>query len=1130
MFNLDDFKLEDTYRLAAEVRDLAAPAGDGAPVDELVVSHLFEHLRALESGAPACPLVRLFRTTSWSKLSEELKAGLRPGLGHEPEPHHLFLSLRASRGLVPEWNDPLRSHAHRVLPLRAPDTTPMVSGLVAQLGLSGDGPLTLKTEDKLCDVFHVEQALGSPFVPDQSDFVRRHGIQSVLGFGGLLADNDAFVVLLFSSVPVTRQTADLFRFVAPSVGLALVGTRDDKGAVEHRLRSTEELLRHHERIALAHVRAQRQLAEQLRRSEEETRGHSRELREAIKRVRAHQAVTRAIAESESLSDAALRIMTSLAEALDCCLGYAWQPASTGQKLELIASWPLSTPSEFLEFAKLTRATVFGRGVGLPGRVWASNRPAWLLEVTDDPNFPRARAAREVGLRTGVAFPAVLDGDVVCVFELFARDTRARDDDMLHLLDHVGNQVGQFVARTRARDALVLSDVRKGAVFQAALDCIVSINSAGLITDFNPAAERTFGYRKEDVIGKDMASLLIPPSLRATHRRGLAHYLATGEGRILGKRIDLSALRADQTTFPIELTVTEIDMPDGPMFTAFIRDTTERKRATDERDRSADALRTSEQRFRMLARQAPVGIIAVDLEGRCMFVNERWCKMAGMNSEQAMERGWQEALHPEDRVSMIASFYDATASGADFTARYRLRTRQGKVTWVQAEALPLRNSAGEVTGYLGTVTDITDRIQGERIARFLAEATLALSASLDYETALNAVSRLAVPTLADCCCVHVIEDGAMRLVGVAHADRHTATWANELAHWYSAESDVSVDVGRAIGPEVITECRDEMLPHAVLSPAHAAVWRAMFVRSYVVAPLRARGRLLGAIHLMMGESGRSFAQADLAFVEDLARRAAIAVDNALLYRQAQEAAVSRESFLTIASHELRTPLTTLSLAVQQLVRWPMTQSSQATWTPVVRKIDRATKRMTFLAEDLVNFARMKGTRLQLSGLDDVDLVKIVEDMIEDMEDEISRSGSKLTVHASGPAVGHWERRRLEQVITNLLTNAVKFGAHQPIVIDIEAAEGDCVRLRVTDHGIGIPPHDQTRIFEPFQRAVSDRHYGGFGLGLWIVRQLVEAHGGTISVRSEPGSTTFTVELPKSGPEPPAEAEPSEARTH
>jgi PAS domain-containing protein len=105
--------------------------------------------------------------------------------------------------------------------------------------------------------------------------------------------------------------------------------------------------------------------------------------------------------------------------------------------------------------------------------------------------------------------------------MFARETRARDEDFLRVLANIGNQIGQFIARTRAREALVLSDARKGAAFQAALDCIVSINTAGGITDFNPAAERTFGYRREDVIGKDMASLIIPPSMRATHRRGLA---------------------------------------------------------------------------------------------------------------------------------------------------------------------------------------------------------------------------------------------------------------------------------------------------------------------------------------------------------------------------------------------------------------------------------------------------------------------------------------------------------------------------------------------------------------------------------------------------------------------------------
>src|SRR5262249_50575259 len=147
--------------------------------------------------------------------------------------------------------------------------------------------------------------------------------------------------------------------------------------------------------------------------------------------------------------------------------------------------------------------------------------------------------------------------------------------------------------------------------EAALDCIVSMNAAGAITEFNPAAERTFGYKRDDVIGRDMATLLIPMHLRASHRRGLARCLAGGGPRIMGKRVDMSSLRADGTEFPVELTVTRVDVPDGLMFTAFIRDTTDRKRAAEERERADAALRASEYRFRTLTRQAPVGIITMD---------------------------------------------------------------------------------------------------------------------------------------------------------------------------------------------------------------------------------------------------------------------------------------------------------------------------------------------------------------------------------------------------------------------------------------------------------------------------------------------------------------------------------------
>jgi PAS domain S-box-containing protein len=753
-------------------------------------------------------------------------------------------------------------------------------------------------------------------------------------------------------------------------------------------------------------------------------------------------------------------------------------------------------------------------------VWASGTPAWLVNVTDDRNFPRGRAARRVGLHTGVGFAAVLDNDVVCVFELFSAETLARDEEVLRILGNIGNQIGQFVARTRAGEAIKLDEIRKGAILQAALDCIVSINSAGAITEFNPAAERTFGYRKDDVLGKDMATLLIPPAMRASHRRGLARYLTTGVTRLMGKRVELSALRADGTEFPVELTITRIEVPGGPMFTAFIRDTTHRKQAAEERERAADALRASEYRFRTLTRQAPVGIIATDREGRCKFVNERWCEMAGMSPEQAMDLGWHESLHPEDRQSVLAAFYDAATTGADFAAQFRLRTRQGTVTWVQGAALPLRTSSEQVSGYLATLTDITERMQSERVARFLADATSALNASLDYQGAFDAVARLAVPALADCCTVHVAEDGALRLVAVAHVDPNAALSAHELAHWYEMDTDERAAPPRnlrSLKPELIPEVTEDLVSRAALSPAHAAILRGMIVRSYLAVPLVARGRTLGAIHLLMGESGRTFTRSDFSFVEDLARRAASAVENARLYREAQEAVLAREEFLAIASHELRTPLTAFQLAVQQVVRSSETRSStERLGTPTLQKLENATKRLTSLVEDMLEFTSGRATRINLD-LEQIDLSNVVGEVVTGMQDVISRSGSEVRVHASGSAAGCWDTRRLERVITNLLSNALKFGAAKPIVVTIDGANECCVELQIRDQGVGIPLQEQWRIFERFQRAVSSQHYGGFGLGLWFVRQVVEAHGGTIGVTSELGAgSTFSVSLPRSVP--------------
>ncbi len=146
-------------------------------------------------------------------------------------------------------------------------------------------------------------------------------------------------------------------------------------------------------------------------------------------------------------------------------------------------------------------------------------------------------------------------------------------------------------------------------------------------------------------------------------------------------------------------------------------------------------------------------------------------------------------------------------------------------------------------------------------------------------------------------------------------------------------------------------------------------------------------------------------------------------------------------------------------------------------------------------------------------EEVDLAKLVRDLVERTGEDLERAGCTLKIDADVPVVGRWDPFRLDQIVTNLLSNAVKYGHGKPIEVKVEAS-GDVARLSVTDHGIGIAPSNQARIFGRFERAVSERHFGGFGLGLWIVRQIIESHGGAIRVSSEPGQgSTFTVELPR-----------------
>jgi PAS domain S-box-containing protein len=292
-------------------------------------------------------------------------------------------------------------------------------------------------------------------------------------------------------------------------------------------------------------------------------------------------VARSLAETADPRDAVARALKAIAENLDWRLGAVWEPPpDRPEALRCVELW--HAPGVDAEaFERASRTMSLAPGEGLPGRVWRSGQAAWIPDVVTDPNFPRSDAARQAGLHAGFCFPIRSASGTLGVIEFFTAEPRELDADLLGTMAHLGDQIGQAVERRRDAEALRAKEARHRAMLDAALDCVVTMDHEGRVVDFNPAAERTFGYRSDEAVGHDMAELIIPPELRERHRRGLSRYLATSEASILDRRLEITGMRSDGTTFPVELTITRIAVAGPPTFTGYLRDITDRKLAESE---------------------------------------------------------------------------------------------------------------------------------------------------------------------------------------------------------------------------------------------------------------------------------------------------------------------------------------------------------------------------------------------------------------------------------------------------------------------------------------------------------------------------------------------------------------------
>ena len=253
--------------------------------------------------------------------------------------------------------------------------------------------------------------------------------------------------------------------------------------------------------------------------------------------------------------------------------------------------------------------------------------------------------------------------------------------------------------------------------------------------------------------------------------------------------------------------------------------------------------------------------------------------------------------------------------------------------------------------------------------------------------------------------------------------------------------------------------------------------------------------------------------DIILARDLAGRAAVSLENGRLLSEALDAVRARDDFLAVAAHELRTPLTSMLLHIQLLGK----TIEQGRFDPLAARhkvavAETQARRLSSLIDDLLDVARLASNRLVLR-VEELDLRQVVDGLMATLAADFQRAGCTVSVRMPEKVIGRWDRMRIEQVLTNLLSNAMKFGEGRPIEVSVEATATD-VRISVRDHGIGISPEDRARIFGRFERAVSTRHFGGLGLGLYISVQILRAHRGSLRVESEPGrGSCFIIDLPR-----------------
>jgi PAS domain S-box-containing protein len=528
------------------------------------------------------------------------------------------------------------------------------------------------------------------------------------------------------------------------------------------------------------------------------------------------------------------------------------------------------------------------------------------------------------------------------------------------------------------------------------------------------------------------------------------------------------------------------------------------------------IRENEARFRHLADAMPQIVWISRPDQSLIYLNRRWFEYTGLLEDDPYHpEAWKAVVHPEDLRSVLEAAARSKESGDCFDAEYRLRDRNGGYRWFLGRAVPVHDKDGNLIYHFGTSTDIDDRKRAEQSARFLAGASSTLAELVDETHTLQQVAHLAVCHFADWCVVDIASEGGLPArVAIAHIDPQKVAIAQELHRRYPTDPAACSGVAQVLRtgePELVPEITDQTLAARARDEDHLRILRELGLRSSMVIPLRGRSGTLGAISFIAAESGRTYGPEDLRLAQDLADRAAIAIENARLYARVKDADYRKDEFLATLAHELRNPLAPIRTALHL-----MSRPDGVDYEAERAMAERLVIHLTRLVDDLMDVARISKGTIELRK-EVVPFCTIVERAVQSCSALVRERGVELSVSLPERAVLlEADPIRLEQILWNLLDNAIKYtepGGKISLAAQCHDLE---LVVRVSDSGVGIRADVLPLVFDMFT------HYtpmlsgvvGGLGIGLGLVKKLVELHGGTIEAYSEgPGKgSQFTIRLP------------------